>query len=302
MNSDDSDKTVFRQPPAADSTIIRPMPGGRRANPAQGGNGMPGQPGVYGSGPGMAAATAGPVHREIPAEYVPTGEGLNPLVQAASPLIAIYEKTKRSISHPDVEGFYQRLVNELKAFELRGRGLAVKPESVLAARYVLCTVLDEAVLNTPWGADSNWPQRTLLSTFHNETGGGEKFFLILDRMRQAPMDNLYMIELMYILLSLGFEGKYKLQSRGRDSLEQIRDDLFQIIRTYRGEYERELSPAWAGLGRIKSSLTQYLPLWVVAAAMGVILMLAYSGFRYSLYNSSVPVVHQLGQIGGESAE
>ena len=145
---------------------------------------------------------------------------------------------------------------------LRQSGISRKPakeknissEIILAARYVICAALDEAVLKTPWGAESAWTQRTLLSTFHSETHGGEKFFLLLDKMKERPAQNLDMLELMYVFLSLGFEGKYHLNPRGREILEKIRDELFQIIRTFRGEYERALSPRWQGLGRTKNTL------------------------------------------------
>ena len=145
-------------------------------------------------------------------------------------------------------------------------------------------------------SESAWPQRTLLSVFHNETSGGEKFFLILDRMKEQPAENLYILELMYIILSLGFEGKYRVIHRGRDMIEQMRDDLFSTIRRQRGEYERSLSPSWRGLGRTRKSLTQYVPMWVVASIVGAILFLSYSGFRVWLYDSSSPVVEQLDKI------
>ena len=72
--------------------------------------------------------------------------------------------------------------------------------------------------------------------------------------------------------------------------------MYIIIRRQRGEYERSLSPGWQGLGRTRKSLRQYIPLWVVASILGVILFLSYSGFRVWLYDSSSPVVEQLDEI------
>lgn len=299
MSSDNSDKTVFRQPgntaatPTGERTIIRPMPGGR------GGTGQTQIPATptpsspYGQ---QTTAQQAVPKQDIQPAYFRTTTGLNPLVNAASMLIAVYEKTRHSPSHPDVSGLYQRLVNEIKAFDSRAKEQGIRPEIVLAARYILCAVLDEAVLNTPWGAESAWPQRTLLSTFHNETAGGEKFFLILDRMRQSPADNLYILELIYICLSLGFEGKYKVIHRGKELLEQTREELFGLIRTYRGEYERALSPSWHGLGKIRNTLAQYVPMWVVASIVGGFMLLTYSGFRVWLYQSSSPVAEKLTEI------
>ncbi len=160
----------------------------------------------------------------------------------------------------------------------------------------MCTILDEAVLNTPWGAESAWTQRTLLSVFHNQTGGGEKFFIILDRMRESPAENLDFLEFMYICISLGYEGKYRVVTRGRDVLEQLRDDLFQIIRNHRGEYERSLSPRWEGLGKIRNTLASYIPMWVVASVIAGVMALSYSGFRYWLHKSTNHVAVQLVEI------
>ncbi len=298
MSTDNSDKTVFRQPAgAADRTVMRPRPGGRGNAPQQ----APAQQQVPNQ-QGQQAYTPPPTQQassaafETQAAYFRTGNGLNPLVNAASTLIAVFEKTHKSMSHPNVGGLHQRLVNEIKAFETKAKEKGIKPEIVLSARYILCTVLDEAVLNTPWGAESAWTQRTLLSMFHNETAGGEKFFLILDRMRDMPAENLYILEMIYIFLSLGYEGKYRVIHRGKEALEQIRDELFRIIRNHRGEYERSLSPSWHGLGRIKNSLAEYIPMWVVASVVGGVLLLSYSGFRYWLYQSSAPVAQQLTNI------
>jgi len=302
MSPDNSDKTIFRQPtsntPATggDHTVLKPTPGRRGGAATQ----IPASPppaAPYGGQPaGRAAPQEGASYHGPQATQFRTSHGLNPLVNAAATLIAVFEKTHKSASHPNVGGLHQQLNNEIKAFEMRAKEQGIKPEIVLSARYVLCTVLDEAVLNTPWGAESAWTQRTLLSLFHNETSGGEKFFLILDRMRDTPAENLYILELMYLFLSLGFEGKFRVIHRGRDQLEQIRDELFRIIRNHRGEYERALSPSWQGLGKIRNSLAQYIPMWVVASFVGAFLLLSYSGFRYWLYHSSSSVAQQLTDI------
>lgn len=298
MPSDKNDKTVFRQPKMnPDRTVIRPAPGGRSTARTE---------------PSPAVAPVQPPVQPVQAQYQPqpasqptghqaspsfaTGSGLNPLVNAASTLIAVFEKTRQSVSHADVGGLHQRLANEIRLFENKMKELSVQPEVILSARYCVCAALDEAVLNTPWGSESGWSQRTLLSVFHNETAGGEKFFLILDRMKDYPAENIDILELLYIFLSLGFEGKYRVIQRGRDAIEQLRDELFTSIRRQRGEYERSLSPSWQGLGNIRNSLASYIPLWVVASVLGVILVLSYSGFRFWLFESSSPVVAKLDQI------
>ena len=287
--SDDSDKTVF-QPfrPGSDSTVMKPSPGLRRpAAPAGGRAQEPASSRTRAAAPSRAAAV------DAESTNFRTSAGLNPIVDAATSLLAVLEQTRQSTRHADIGGLHQRLTNEIRTFEERLRSQGVRNEVALSARYLICTVLDEAVLNTPWGSSSPWAQRTLLSIFHNETSGGEKSFLILDRLRQSPAENIDMLELFYICLSLGFEGKYRIAHRGRDQLENIRNEIFKIIRTHRGEYERALSESWQGLGRSHKTLVDHLPMWVLAAILAGILFFGYSGFRYWLYDSATPVAEKL---------
>ena len=295
MPPDNSDKTVFQQPaPGADRTVMKPMPGRRGgAAPTPGGNTQQGHRPAPGgqSRQGMVPPTV-----NIEATYFRTSNGLNPLVNAASALLAVLEKVRHAMNHDNVSALHQRLVNEMRAFETRAREQGARQEIILSARYVMCSALDEAILNTPWGSESAWGQRTLLTVFHNEASGGEKVFLILDRMRQSPAENLNMLELIYVCLCMGFEGKYRLQQRGRDSIEQMKDELFTVIRSYRGEYERTLASRWQGLGNVRKTLAEYLPTWVVATIAVTIIFFGYTGFRYWLYESATPVADQLHTI------
>lgn len=299
MPSDKHDKTVFRQPGMnPDRTVIRPAPGGRSKEPARSTN-----PAAEPPAPQPATTRYQPqqemhVQASMNTNPVDSGvfAGMNPMLDAASTLIAVFQKTRQSVSHRDVGGLHQRLSSEIRQFENSLKMMQIKPEVILSARYCVCTVLDEAVLNTPWGSESGWSQRTLLSIFHNETAGGEKFFQILERMKEYPADNIEILELLYVFISLGFEGKYRVAHRGRDAIEQLRDELFSCIRMIRGEYERSLSPSWQGLGNVRNSMTRYIPFWVVASVLGVVLVLSYSGLRFWLFENSSPVVAELEQI------
>ena len=290
--TDDSDKTVFQQPQPGinrDRTVLKPSPG-RRSPPSPRANAVP-RPGANVR---PAAITRPSV--ESDAAYFRTESGLNPLTNAASTLTAVFSKTRQSATHEDVGGFHRRLVNEIKAFDARLRELDYKNEVVLSARYITCVMLDEAVLNTPWGSNSPWAQRTMLSVFHNETSGGEKFYQILERMRQSPSENLEILEFFYIILSLGFEGKYRIANRGRDQIELLRDDLFKTIRSYRGEYERELSTSWQGLGSARRTLTDFIPMWVIGVLAVALIVFSYMGFRYWLYESATPIAERLHEL------
>ncbi|MDX1367882.1 type IVB secretion system protein IcmH/DotU [Pseudomonas sp.] len=207
---------------------------------------------------------------------------LNPLVAAASNLLSEVVRLKHSFESEDLLALHPRLASAIKLFEHRALHEGAESSQVMAARYVLCTVVDEAVVTTPWGNESEWSQMSLLSSFHNETFGGEKFFQLLERLSRNPVKHLPMLELMYLCLSLGFEGKYRVLPRGMLELEAVRDSLYRQIRQLRGDVPREVSPHWQGLKDTRRRLVRIVPWWLVALFSLMCLAVIYGGFAWVL--------------------
>ncbi|MCF5232487.1 MULTISPECIES: type IVB secretion system protein IcmH/DotU [unclassified Pseudomonas] len=161
--------------------------------------------------------------------------GLNPLVTAAWELMCEVLELKLSSGRENLQTLNERLAASLTRFEVRAQHEGMESAQVIAARYVLCSVVDEAVVTTAWGSRSDWSKISLLSRFHNETFGGEKFFQLLERLSRDPVKHLAMLELMYLCLSMGFEGKYRVMERGVTELEGVRDALYRQIRHVRGD-------------------------------------------------------------------
>ena len=207
---------------------------------------------------------------------------LNSLVAAASELLSEVVRLRHSNTSEDLQALNQRLTAGIKRFKERMLHSGAEKSDVSAASYVLCTVIDEAVVTTSWGSESQWSQMSLLSSVHKETFGGEKFFKVLDSLSANPVKHLPMLELMYLCLSLGFEGKYRVQARGMLELEGIRDALYRQIRHLRGDVPRELSPHWEGLNDQRRSLVRIVPAWMVVLFTFVCLVVMYSGFSWVL--------------------
>lgn len=208
--------------------------------------------------------------------------GVNPLIRAATPLLSTLAGLQGSGDADGLRALKDQLVAELKHFEAVSLNDQIDHSQVLAARYVLCTVADEAVLRNEWGDQSDWSSSSLLSIFHNETSGGEKFFRLLDHLGKDPVRHLDLIELMYVCLALGFTGKFGRDPRDRAELDATREGLFRQVRQLRGEVPRELSPRWEGLTAKRQALIRVVPWWLVAAGTLVCLVVMYSGFAQVL--------------------
>src|SRR2546430_3412207 len=246
-----------------DRTVIMPVPGGRT--------------------PPARPASVEPAE---PADVTVVASGLNPLVAAANPLLNVVPQLRSSVEQPNPTALHQSLAEGIRQFEAQARAAGVPTEKIVAARYALCTLIDETVTSTPWGASGAWAQQGLLALFHGETGGGEKFFQLMARLAENPQANLDLLELMYVCLEFGFEGRYRVTEGGQRQLEAIRQRLLMIIRKQRGEYERDLSPSWRGLSAANQRRLGWMPLWAVVAVSAVLLVAIYVGFEWRLGRTS----------------
>jgi len=266
-----------------DRTVIRPMPGGQRRTPSVG------QETPVLNMPQFSPNQSAAANVVLPA----TEFQQNQVVAAALLLISLASRLRQTAVYPAIDELRQRLVNEISSFENRLLQSRITPEQTRMASYTLCAFLDETILNTPWGAQSTWGQQSLLISFHKEAWGGEKFFDIVALLVKQPAQNLALIELTYLFMSMGFEGKFRVLNNSSNALEKYRTELYQLIQRVKGDYERELSPRWQGLKDVRNALVRYVPLWVVAAVLGVGLILAYTGFILVLNSRSDQVYKEL---------
>ena len=257
----------FAESSDTERTIIRPRPGGRAS----------------GAAPPAAAARAMPMAM---LDALPAA-GPNKLIAAAAPLLAaIIRITAARGAQPDVDQLRRGMIEGVQAFEKRALATGLDTKSLRAARYALCAMVDDLVLNTPWGAASNWSQRTLTSVFHNEVIGGDRFFDIMEQMQRELSRHAEVVELMYLCTSLGFEGRYRVVQRGTAALTELRDGVYRAIRTRHGELERELSPHWQGIPAAHRSLAQRIPAWAIGLTTLALACVIYVGFNFALAGSS----------------
>jgi type VI secretion system protein ImpK len=275
--------SVPPQPIDPDATIMVPTPGRRR---------------TAATGTAAAPAAADPGRRSDAALTADLGalSGLNPLVALANGLLALVPQIRSSVSHPDPAGFRQTLLEQLAAFEQAAAKRGIKPETVLVARYALCTLIDEAVSSTPWGGTAQWMKQSLLVTFYRETGGGEKFFLLLNKMGEQPGANIELLEFFYACLALGFEGRFRVIEGGKAQLEQTRERLYELIRRQRQNEEADLSVRWKGIETKPRRMSGAFMVWLAVSGCAVLLAAAYLGYLFSLAGQSSAVKSELAQM------
>lgn len=283
-----NDNNPFIDSDDNERTVIKPSPGGGRRRQSTSVQDThirqsdPGQPRV-----------------DLPANLA-EGTGRNGMVVAAFSLLCLANQLRKTIVHKDIEGLRERLVKEIRQFETQALQQGFSPEQVQYGRYALCTFIDETVLNTPWGSGGFWGQKSLLITFHKEAWGGEKFFQFLNHLIRQPAQNSDLLGLFYYCLSLGFQGKYRIDNQGAAKLEQLREELYLVLHRQAGEFEPELSIRWQGIKDRRNVLMRHVPSWVIASLAAVLLLATYLIYLLLINQNSDPVFKDLYAIGQEA--
>ena len=297
-----SDNDPFAEPDDADRTVIKPNPGGRRtATPAATPEEAPAATPTGAAASGASGVGYGVPSSSAKADAGGTGElsveqgmtGMNRLNASAATLFSLISRIRNRAQHMDPEKLRRSVVAEVRGFENRALQAGIDAQEVKVARYAICATLDDVVLNTPWGGQSIWAQQSMVGTFHRETVGGDRFFDLLARLEKEPGKNIELLEFLYMCLSLGFEGRLRVEQGGSDKHLQIRGGLARIIRGQRGQIERDLSPHWEGLDKPHQALSAWKPVWITLATVLALLTTGFLGLTYALSNSTENVLGQL---------
>jgi type VI secretion system protein ImpK len=247
----------------ADRTIVVPRPAPARAPPAP------------------RARASNEVQRLV--------AGVNPLLDAAHVLLALVVRLRATTMHADPDALRERLLERLRDFEAAARGAGVAAPKVGAARYLLCTFLDEVIAETPWGVR----MRPLLAEFHDEETGGDKAFKLLERLGEDVAANADLLELFYVCLALGFEGRYRGSPRAREQLDAIAERLYALLRRPEAG-SRTLSLRWRGVAPPRRQvLLSVLPLWSLFALAAAVVIGSLLWMNLRLDARASPVLRQI---------
>jgi type VI secretion system protein ImpK len=220
----------------------------------------------------------------------------NPFYTQASSLFYLVPKIRMQSTYDNVKELNLHMVETLKKIETTDSKKGISQKQNKIASYFLSALLDETVLNTPWGRKSNWDEFSLLRSLHGDGQEGKKFFIILKHLLQNAKHNIHLIELAYICLSLGYEGVFGLKENGSSIIAQHQQKLCELIQQINSPDDDALSTDWQGIRSIRKSMMPEIPLWVSLVISGLVLMLVYFGVIYLINRNSDKVSQRLDHI------
>ncbi|OSN05123.1 type IVB secretion system protein IcmH/DotU [Lonsdalea iberica] len=223
------------------------------------------------------------------------GQSINPMIDAVTPLLGMVERVRHLTTYDQVPDLYQKVVSEIQAIEQELITHGYENGVILSFRYILCTYIDEAVMGREWGSQSVWSEHSLLTRFHNETWGGEKVFVLLGKLQTDPVHYRDILEFIYLCLCLGFEGRYRVMTQGRDEFEGIVRKLHDILHPEPAEtpsvFHLDLGQQSSGY-RMRRQISLFTLFLCVSVALAAIFGL----YHYQLSNQTQDVLRQLGEL------
>lgn len=206
----------------------------------------------------------------------------NPLIEAAKPVFILVNAMQQTTSQLSTDSLINKFSILINNFEENAEKNGARYDAIQAAKYCLCTFVDELAVRAGW-ADQTWSKNSLLVSFYDETWGGERFFEIIQNLKQDPDKNIDLLEFMYLCLQFGYKGKYQVLNSGELEIDKIKRDLLASIHSKRPDQTTALfkhNPIITNTIQRKQRLTT--PLWVVGVLGAVILGVGYFAMQWSL--------------------
>lgn len=149
----------------------------------------------------------------------------NPYIAAAMPLLLLIERY-RDKEDKQTDEVRAQVVRELQYFQQKLLTQNGHPSDVEKLSYLLCTHID-SILSGFQKVNAASP--SLLVEFHRDAWGGEECFEHLKEYLSNPQQNVQILGMYDLILSLGFEGKYKIIERGSVLLNDLRNRLNTLL-------------------------------------------------------------------------
>ena len=220
----------------------------------------------------------------------------NPLIEAAKPVLILANSMQQTTSQLSTDSLINKFSLLINNFEENAEKNGAKYDAIQAAKYCLCTFVDELAVRAGW-ADETWSKNSLLVSFYDETWGGERFFEIIQNLKQDSDKNTDLLEFMYLCLQFGYKGKYQVLNNGELEIDKIKRDLLALIHSKRPDQTANLfkhNPIITNNIQRKRRLA--IPLWVVGVLGAVALGVGYFTMQWSLgdkFNTASTKVNSL---------
>jgi type VI secretion system protein ImpK len=199
------------------------------------------------------------------------------LAELASDIFLLVLGFRERAHSVDFNTLHKGVLKLFEEFDQKAKALKIDPEAAADSRYALAAFVDEAVLRSQWAGKEQWADNPLQLQFFETYLAGEGFFEKLEALRTRGEPVVEVIEIYYLCLVLGFEGKYGME--GTERLTALAKVIHDELIRFRPMNAEGVSPHWKVVdGPAHDEIK--LPRWLLYSCAAVILVcvLLYIGF------------------------
>ena len=207
-----------------------------------------------------------------------THTGGKSLADLYSPVFSLILTLATSKNYGDPKELRAKIGGIFARVEKEGLKEGFSPDDLHAAKYALVAVIDETISRSDWLSKGNWWDNPLALEYFGENIAGSEFFNKLEETRLKGQKKAPLLEVFYICLALGFEGKYAFNPT---ELTPLIDQLGRELRTLRGT-GGELSPHWRPPEETLQAVSRQLPIWVITAAVSGVVFVVFLILKFLL--------------------
>ncbi len=213
----------------------------------------------------------------IPVQAIDKKKNLSDI---ASECFILILQLRATTNYGTADVLKSKVLDMFDKFENNSRKIGVDNEKVRLAKFALVAFLDETIISSDWSEKNEWLTEPLQIKLFDTFNAGEEFFTNMSTLRQRTSANKDVLEIYYLCLSLGFKGKYQLQSP--ENLRRIIDDLNLELHPEAYRSIDLLSPNGKPRQSIVQTVKTGLPLWIYPVGAIVILLMFYVILSFSI--------------------
>lgn len=186
---------------------------------------------------------------------------------------------KNRYAPTDAAHFAAQVCRLLDHFERQARPLNVSTDDIHAAKYAFCAAVDETILASDMPVRDVWERAPLQLMLFGDQIAGENFYVKLEEVRHRGAASVQTLEIFYLCLLAGFQGKYMLE--GKEKLNYLIATLDKEIAHLKGK-RAPFAPHWKSPDNIRHMMKSDLPLWIVGSALALLGIATYAGLSWFL--------------------
>lgn len=183
----------------------------------------------------------------------------------------------------------------LELFEKNCKAIGIASDSIQDSKYALVALIDETVLSVPGICRDYWFTRPLQLDLFGDNIAGEEFFNKLQKLQLEMERKKDALEIYYICLSLGFEGRYKIFNA--EERLSIMDELGRKLRRTRIRASSGISPHGSRTDSIKRKRGGFLfPIWLGAIMIAGSVVALYTSLFFMSSQQAAGIMEFLGKL------